>query len=97
MTNQVAFFGRIIAFGALLALLGHAEAQQASTAPVFSTTGPDAAAYGKEQGYPLGTRATTGQVQHLVAAYSQFDQLFATRVVPRAAKPWPYRRATTRT
>ena len=30
-----------------------------------------------------------------MAAYSQFDQLFATRVVPRAAKPWPYRRATT--
>ena len=60
--------------------------------PVFSNTGPDAAAYGAAEGFPVGTR-TTSEPRYLVATYSHFDELFPARAVPRAAAPWQFKRA----
>jgi hypothetical protein len=72
----------------LLATLGTASAQEAAkpaiTGPIFSNTGPDAAAYyGAAEGFPLGTLATASQMQHLVASYSHFDELTPARIVAR--------------
>jgi len=85
-----------VALGVFLAFVGTGEAQEPqkpAAGPVFSITGPDAAAYGEAQGFPLGTKATTSQIQHLVAAYSHFDEIFPARVVAHAAVPWSFRRA----
>src|SRR5690242_14347609 len=61
--------------------------------PVFSATGPDADAYGAAKGFPLGTRITSNQVEHLIASYSHYDELFAARPIQRAATPWLFKRA----
>jgi CubicO group peptidase (beta-lactamase class C family) len=50
---------------------------------VFSPTGPDAAAYGADDGYPLGARATMNEQRYLVATYSHFDEIFPSRKVAR--------------
>ena len=82
---------------ALFIFLGVAGAQEPHKAlvsgPVFSSTGPDAAAYGAAEGYPLGSRATSEEVKHLVATYSRFDDLFISGIVIRAEEPWLFRRA----
>lgn len=66
---------------ALAALAGASLAAPAE--PVFSATGPDAAAFGADEGYPLGTRATMNEQKYLVATYSHFDQIFPSRKVAR--------------
>jgi hypothetical protein len=68
-------------------------ARPAAPGPVFSDTGPDAAAYGTAEGYPLGTFETSSEMRHLVATHSRFDALKPARTVARAAAPWPFRRA----
>src|SRR5215467_10937635 len=87
----------MVRFGALVIFLGVAVAQEhqkpADSGPVFSSAGPDAAAYGAAEGYPLGTRATFDEVQHLVAFHSRFDDLIPSGIVMRAAEPWSFRRA----
>src|SRR2546429_10332 len=87
----------VVGIGTLLGFLGNAGAQElekpTTPGPVFSATGPDAAAYGEAEGYPLGTRATADQVQHLVAAHSRFDDLFTAGIVLRAPEAWSFRRA----
>jgi CubicO group peptidase (beta-lactamase class C family) len=65
----------------------------AAPGPVFSDSGPDAAAYGAAAGFPLGAPATASQPGNLVATYSHFDELFPARVVRRAATPWLFKRA----
>jgi CubicO group peptidase (beta-lactamase class C family) len=59
--------------------------------PVFSESGPDAAAYGAEQGYPIGLPLK--QQQNMVGNYSNVDRLYATRAVAAAAQPSPLARA----
>lgn len=58
----------------MLATFGITRAQDASkhavAGPVLSNTGHDAAAYGADEGYPLGTLATGAQMRHLVATYT---------------------------
>jgi CubicO group peptidase (beta-lactamase class C family) len=66
----------------------------AAPGPVFSDTGPDAADYGAATGFPLGTQATASQLEHLVGTYSHFGEMFPSRPVPRAAAPWPFKRAS---
>jgi CubicO group peptidase (beta-lactamase class C family) len=66
---------------------------EAAPGPVFSGTGPDAAAYGAAAGFPVGTRATASQVGNLVGTYSHFDELFPSRLVKRATTPWLFKRA----
>jgi CubicO group peptidase (beta-lactamase class C family) len=84
----------------IIATSGMACAQEAAKSanpaiagPVLSDTGPDAAAYGSGDGFPLGTLATAAQTQHLVASYSHFDELTPARTVARAAVPWSFERA----
>ncbi|MCW3474733.1 serine hydrolase domain-containing protein [Limobrevibacterium gyesilva] len=79
---------RIAAVLALLASPAFAEAL-----PVFSDTGPDAAAFGAAEGYPAGTRATLSQQRHMVGAYSHYDQVLTSRPVARAAAASPFGRA----
>jgi CubicO group peptidase (beta-lactamase class C family) len=87
----------MVRYCTLVAFLGVAVAQEpqksAATGPVFSTTGPDAAAYGAAEGYPLGTRATYDQIQHLVAFHSRFDERIPSGIVMHAPEPWSFRRA----
>src|SRR6476660_152443 len=61
--------------------------------PVFSGTGPDAAAYGETAGFPIGTRATASERGNLVGTYSHFDELFPSRSVGRSSAPWLFKRA----
>src|SRR6476660_3868626 len=61
--------------------------------PVFSGTGPDAAAYGETAGFPVGTRTTASERGNLVGTYSHFDELFPSRLVKRATTPWLFKRA----
>ena len=72
----------------MLATFGITSAQETSTqkaasvaGPVLSNTGHDAAAYGADEGYPLGTLATGAEMRHLVATYSHFDELTPARIV----------------
>src|SRR4051794_23486473 len=51
----------------------------AAPGPVFSDTGPDAAAYGAAAGYPAGTPVTASQIEHLVNTYSHFGEMFSSR------------------
>jgi CubicO group peptidase (beta-lactamase class C family) len=69
------------------------DRSEAAPGPVFSDTGPDAAAYGAAAGFPPGTRATSSQLEHLVSTYSHFDELFSARPVRRATTPWLFKRA----
>ena len=64
-----------------------------SPGPVFSDTGPYAAAYGAAAGFPVGTRANASQLEHLVGTYSHFGEMFPSRQVRRATTPWLFKRA----
>ena len=65
----------------------------AAPGPVFSDTGPDAAAYGAAAGFPVGTRTTSSQLENLVGSYSHFGEIFPSRQVRRATTPWLFKRA----
>src|SRR5258708_2190482 len=69
------------------------NASEAVPGPVFSGTGPDAAAYGADAGFPVGTRATASERGNLVGTYSHFDELFPSRSVGRSSAPWQFKRA----
>ncbi|MGV7213520.1 serine hydrolase domain-containing protein [Bradyrhizobium sp. UFLA05-112] len=81
----------------VLATFGITNAQEATkraaAGPVLSNTGHDAAAYGADEGYPLGTLSTGAEMRHLVATYSRFDELTPARIVARAATSWSFQRA----
>ncbi|WP_051389711.1 serine hydrolase [Bradyrhizobium sp. Ec3.3] len=95
--NRATGRGSIIAM-VVLATFGIASAQEAAkraaAGPVLSNTGHDAAAYGADEGYPLGTLSTGAEMRHLVATYSHFDELTPARIVARAATSWSFQRAT---
>ncbi len=82
--------GRLAA-GLLAALLLGAAAVQAD--PVFSDDGPDAAAYGRAEGYPIGKPASGRNLGTLVGRLSHFDQLYPSRLVARATTPSAFRYA----
>src|SRR5258706_15838172 len=87
----------MIAATVMLATFGTTRAEEGAnpsvTVPVLANAGPDAAAYGGDEGFPLGTLATASQMRHLVATYSHFDELTPARIIPRAASPWSFQRA----
>ena len=60
---------------------------------MFSATGPNAADYGSDRGYPVGEPATYAQLPYLVGSHSNLDQLFRARRVARAATPSTLKRA----
>ena len=63
--------------------------------PVFNPTGPEAAAFGQAEGFPIGDRATWKDQtpKYLVGGYSHFDTIFPTHRVARAETPSPFSRA----
>jgi CubicO group peptidase (beta-lactamase class C family) len=73
------------------ALAGAQPAPAPGGAAVFSASGPDAAAYGEGQGYPVGLPLK--RQQNMVGNYSHLDRLFPTHAVAAAAQPSPLGRA----
>jgi CubicO group peptidase (beta-lactamase class C family) len=61
--------------------------------PVFSDSGPDAAAYGAAQGYPVGSRAVPVPQSAMVGHYSHFADMYPHRVAAEASVPSVWRRA----
>jgi CubicO group peptidase (beta-lactamase class C family) len=82
---------------ALLALLfspvSSAHTALAQALPVFSDTGPDAAAYGAAQGYPVAAPETRIDQRTIIGSYSHFDQFRLSRSVPAAPQPSKLARA----
>jgi CubicO group peptidase (beta-lactamase class C family) len=74
-------------------MAGAGNNSAAAPGPAFSDTGPDAAAYGAAAGFPVGTRATSSQLENLVGSYSHFGEIFPSRQVRRATTPWLFKRA----
>ncbi len=58
-----------------------------SCAPSFSRLGPDAAAYGAEQDYPLGTIADRARQDRMVAQYSNYHRLLPAHTVAAPSSP----------
>jgi len=61
--------------------------------PTSSPAGPDADAYGKAAGYPVGTRNSFTEQRYLVGAFSHFDQLFPAHRVDRSPAVWQFKRS----
>ncbi len=80
MLRPVALFAGVIAFAGLLCRPVFAEAL-----PAYSPTGPDAAAYGEAEGYPVGSIKTMGSQRTMVGAYSHADQIHPARVIASPA------------
>lgn len=76
---------RLLVGLALVALLAGGAGPAAG--PVFSDTGPDAAAYGAARGYPLGTRAHVNDQELMVGSYSHFDAIFSSHRVASGGQP----------
>lgn len=83
---------RGVAAGLLAALL---LAGGAAAAPLFSDDGPDADAYGRAAGYPIGKPASGRAMGTLVGRFSHFDRLYPARSIAPAATPSPLRHAAT--
>lgn len=64
----------------------------AQVAPVFTATGPDAAAYGADAGYPPGPRGARPPQAQMVGRFTLFDALYAHATARRAdvAAPFSY-------
>ena len=77
----------------LLLLAALAGPARADAVPVFSPTGPDAAAHGAAEGYPVHAIGPRREQRYLVGAFSHADQLGPHREVPAAAVPAPFDRA----
>jgi len=79
---------RLLLLLTLLAGPAHADAL-----PTFSPTGPDAAAYGAAEGYPVHAIGPRREQRYLVGAFSHADRLLPHREVAAAATPAPFARA----
>lgn len=66
--------------------------------PEFSPSGPNAELYGEAEGYPVADRSLSVQpgdpheLKYRVGAYSHFDEIYPTRRIKRAARPWLFKR-----
>ena len=77
----------------LVALAGFARGALAAADPVFSDTGPDAAAYGAAEAYPVGPRRARLPQNLLVGNFSRGDRTVRHHDVAHAAVPSVLRRA----
>ena len=77
----------------LLLLLLAAGPARADTVAVFSPTGPDAAAYGAAEGYPVHAIGPQRLQRYLVGAFSHAEQLLPHRTIPAAPSAAPFARA----
>jgi len=70
------------------------------TGPTFSLTGPNANLYGAAEGYPLPDvvearlRGNPWEPRYRVGAFSHLDEVYATRLIERAEKPWMFKCST---
>jgi CubicO group peptidase (beta-lactamase class C family) len=70
------------------------------TGPTFSLTGPNAKLYGAAEGYPLPDvvearlRGNPWEPRYRVGAFSHLDEIYATRLIERAEKPWMFKCST---
>lgn len=65
----------------------------AGAGPVFSETGPDAVAYGAEEGYPVSEKRSRPPQKFLIGTFSHYDQVYPSRAVTKPDAPSPLRRA----
>lgn len=76
-----------------VAALGFVAAVSAAIAddcaPSFNRGGPDAAAYGASQDYPLGTILNRAQQRFIVASFSHFDRLRPGPTIAAGPSPSP--------
>lgn len=85
-----------IVIALVVALLAGAAQAQGPAEPVFSDSGPDAAAYGSAENYPVpakGGRLGAIDQKQLVGFYSHFDQVRDLRPVAKAAPTSVLKRA----
>src|SRR5579875_2603523 len=61
--------------------------------PIFLPGGPDAAAYGATDRYPIGSPQNFFEMRYMVGSYSHFDRLFPFHTVGPAARPWNFQQA----
>jgi CubicO group peptidase (beta-lactamase class C family) len=61
--------------------------------PLFSDGGPDADAYGRQDGYPVGRPTTARQQRFMVGSFSHYDEIVKARVVGKAPAASPLKRA----
>ncbi|MFO1448439.1 MAG: serine hydrolase [Opitutaceae bacterium] len=73
--------------------VGLAAVSVRGQAPTFAASGPDAAAYGEADNYPVGNRETWGTKPFVVGSHSRFDSIFPTHRVARAKQAWQFSRA----
>jgi CubicO group peptidase (beta-lactamase class C family) len=82
---------------ALASVSASAQTQPASgteAGPRFRPDGPEADAYGQNEGYPSCTRlAYLSELRCRVGAFSHFDTLFPARAIAASPSPAPLRRA----
>ena len=80
---------RFVATSIAVALLSSAVL---AAEPEFRKDGPDAAAYGMDAGYPVGTRLTLTSQRSLVGTLSHYDEILPARAVARSASAWQFKR-----
>ena len=73
-------------------------AGSAADGPVFNASGPDAEHYGSSEDYPVPGwlrgvwDGNPWPPKYRVGAFSHVRDIYKTRIVPRAASPWSFRR-----
>ncbi|HST76192.1 MAG TPA: serine hydrolase, partial [Acetobacteraceae bacterium] len=84
--------GKVAAILLLLGGLAIAPAW-AQAGPVFSDTGPDAAAHGAAEGYPIPPKGKAATPETKIGWHSHYDQLTPVRTVAKSDRPSPLKRA----
>ena len=74
-------------------LVASALPSLAGAGPVFSETGPDAAAYGADEGYPVSEKRARPPQKFLIGTFSHYDQVYPSRRIVKPDSPSPLRRA----
>jgi CubicO group peptidase (beta-lactamase class C family) len=104
ISRRSALAGFAVAAACGAAVAGHAHSGMASdegSGPGFSPSGPDAKAYGEDEGFPVADRSLAMQPgepfspKYRVGAYSHFDEIYPTRRIGRASRPWLFKRERT--
>jgi CubicO group peptidase (beta-lactamase class C family) len=74
-----------------------AEPAKDCEGPIFSSTGPDAELYGAAEGYPVPAvmlarqQGNPWEPRYRVGAFSHLDDIYSTRQVDRAKRPWTFK------
>jgi CubicO group peptidase (beta-lactamase class C family) len=84
---------RPVLWALVMLLAGGIGTALAAADPVFTAGGPDAAAYGQAEGYPVQHSGIVTPQRLLVGAHSHFDTLWPSHPIAAADQPAPLRRA----